>query len=152
MGKESEAFYVVDIKSNPIHNFFSRLAHTKIFLCCCAPSQPMSLSTEVDFFAVERKIGKKKLRKLTHQYIVGGSFSCEGDSAHIEESTHTTLCHPHKQPLCTFRRFSISLSRKISFTLSMQNVTTVWVDFKEVVVYENAFHLFRIAEQGKISE
>lgn len=64
MGKESEAFYVVDIKSNPIHNFFSRLAHTKIFLCCCAPSQPMSLSTEVDFFCRWKKNWKKEIEKI----------------------------------------------------------------------------------------
>lgn len=55
-------------------------------------------------------------------------------------------------PYALLDDFQFDSLGKISFTLSMQNVTTVWVGFKEVVVYENAFHLFRIAEQGKISE
>lgn len=148
--KEREDFfhlYVVgDIKSNPIHIFSSAHKDIECSLLFCAPSHPMSLSTEVDFFcaAVERKIGKKKLRKLTHQYIKRGWWICL-----CWWDSHTIKINPHiYKTTLTFNPYALLddfefPSREKSFSLSFNLLVCV--------VYENAFHLFRIVEQGKIS-
>lgn len=128
--EKERAFYVVDIKSNPIHNFFLLVWRTQrsfFFLSLCAPSHPMSLSTEVDFLPLKEKLEKRNWENWLTNTWWGGWYSCEGDS-HTKVSTHTAKNHPHNQPLCTFRRFSIWLSRKISFALLMQNSMIVWVD------------------------
>jgi hypothetical protein len=161
-----------NIKSNPIHIFSSFFffvwrAHKDIECSLfCAPSRPMSLSTEVDFsllffflrsllLPLKEKL-EKEIEKIDSQTHAKGCFYCSGESHIQRKITHTTTKPPSQTtPDALLDDFPFHSRGKL-FSLSRctflrLHVCVCALGVSMLVVYEIAFHLFRIAEHGKIS-